>query len=408
MEDASEDEISSLADTMAAITSSRIQIINRNFEIIADTYEINLGKICIIEAVNSRFSGNGLSSVEVDEENECLVMTQAVYDSEGTEILYVMYATTSISDIYLAMDELRLMAAAVIVILVIVVAFFAVLGSYVLTKPFGVITKTINRVDEGHLEESIDLKGTSEVEEISSAFNKMLDRINQLEDSRQDFVSNVSHELKTPLTSMKVLADSLLAMDDVPVEMYREFMEDLSGEIDRGNAIIEDLLTLVRGQSEANLNISCVNINELLETVLKTISPLARRKNVEMILESLRDVEADVDEVKFSMAVSNLIENAVKYNNPEGWVHVFLNADQTYFYIKIQDNGIGIPKESLDHIFDRFYRVDKSRSRESGGTGLGLSITKQIILLHRGQIKVYSEEGIGTTFSIQVPLTHVV
>ena len=338
-------------------------------------------------------------------ENGDLTESEGEEDTEP-EILYVMYATSSVTDIFQAMDDLRIFAASITVIIAIIIIFAALIGSYIVTKPFGVITKTINRVDEGHMEEKIDLKGASEVEDISAAFNKMLDRINQLENSRQDFVSNVSHELKTPLTSMKILADSLIAMDDVPVEMYREFMVDMSGEIDRGNAIIEDLLTLVRMEkSEMSLNFSSVNINSLLETTLKTIRPLAQKKNVEIVLESLREVIADVDEVKFSMALSNLIENAVKYNNPEGWVHVFLNADQTYFYIKIQDNGIGIPPESLDHIFDRFYRVDKSRSRESGGTGLGLSITKQIVLAHSGQIKVYSEEGVGTTFSIQVPLT---
>ena len=405
--DLTDSEMTELAQTLAGLIDSRVQIIDRNFVIVTDTYQINRGKYCITEDVNNCFNGISTSPY-VDEDNECIIITQAIMDSAGEEILYVMFATSSIADIYLAMNNIKLIAAAVIIILAIIVIFAAIFGSYLLTKPFSVITKTINRVDEGHLEESINLKGASEIEEISAAFNKMLDRINQLETSRQDFVSNVSHELKTPLTSMKVLADSLTSMDDVPNEMYREFMIDLSGEIDRGNAIIEDLLSLVKmDQTGLTLNISRTDINSLLERELKTIRPIAGEKNVELILESLRDVVADIDEIKFSMAVSNLIENAVKYNNPEGWVHVFLNADQTYFYIKIQDNGIGIPKESIDHIFDRFYRVDKSRSRQSGGTGLGLSITKQIILAHKGQIRVYSEEGTGTTFSIQVPLTYV-
>ena len=405
--DLTDSEMTELAQTLAGLIDSRVQIIDRNFVIVTDTYQINRGKYCITEDVNNCFNGISTSPY-VDEGNECIIITQAIMDSAGEEILYVMFATSSIADIYLAMNNIKLIAAAVIIILAIIVIFAAIFGSYLLTKPFSVITKTINRVDEGHLEESINLKGASEIEEISAAFNKMLDRINQLETSRQDFVSNVSHELKTPLTSMKVLADSLTSMDDVPNEMYREFMIDLSGEIDRGNAIIEDLLSLVKmDQTGLTLNISRTDINSLLERELKTIRPIAGKKNVELILESLRDVVADIDEIKFSMAVSNLIENAVKYNNPEGWVHVFLNADQTYFYIKIQDNGIGIPKESIDHIFDRFYRVDKSRSRQSGGTGLGLSITKQIILAHKGQIRVYSEEGTGTTFSIQVPLTYV-
>lgn len=406
-EGATDSEMASIAEDFAGIISSRIQIIDRNFTIITDTYQINRGKLCITEDVNKCF--NGTNSTYTDEQNECIVMTQAIKDSETDEIIYVMFATTSISDIYSAMDNVTLIGMAVIVILAIIVIFFAIFGSYILTKPFGVITKTISRVDLGHLEEKIDLKGASEIEEISAAFNKLLNRINQLEQSRQEFVSNVSHELKTPLTSMKVLADSLIMQDDVPTEMYREFMIDLSSEIDRGNAIIQDLLALVKmDATDVEMNVAAVNINDILEATLKVVRPQAEQKDIEMIMESLRPVVAEVDEVKFSMAVMNLVENAVKYNNPEGWVHVSLNADQTYFYIKIQDNGIGIPEDSVEHIFDRFYRVDKSRSRASGGTGLGLAITKKIILAHKGKIKVHSEEGIGTTFSIQVPLTYVV
>ena len=108
-----------------------------------------------------------------------------------------------------------------------------------------------------------------------------------------------------------------------------------------------------------------------------------------------------------SMAISNLVENSIKYNHPEGYVHVSLNADRTYFYIKVKDNGKGIPAESIPRIFDRFYRVDKARDRATGGSGLGLSITKNIILAHNGDIKVYSEEGKGTIFTMQIPLTHI-
>ena len=145
----------------------------------------------------------------------------------------------------------------------------------------------------------------------------------------------------------------------------------------------------------------------MLESTLKVVRPLAEKKNIELVLESYRTIVAEADETKLSMALMNLVENAIKYNNNDGWVHVSLNADQTYFYIKIQDGGFGIPEDAQEHIFDRFYRVDKARDRATGGTGLGLAITKSIILAHNGDIKVYSEEGVGTTFNMQIPLTHV-
>ena len=234
--------------------------------------------------------------------------------------------------------------------------------------------------------------------------------IKVMDDSRQEFVSNVSHELKTPLTSMKVLADSINSMPDAPKELYQEFMEDITNEIERETKIINDLLSLVKmDKSAAGLNVSSVNINELLEQILKRLQPIADKQKVELVLESFRPVTAEVDEVKITLAITNLVENAIKYNrnDGEGWVHVSLNADHQYFYLKVEDSGIGIPEESLDHIYERFYRVDKSHSREIGGTGLGLAITRNSILMHRGAIKVHSVMGEGTTFDVRIPLNYI-
>lgn len=157
----------------------------------------------------------------------------------------------------------------------------------------------------------------------------------------------------------------------------------------------------------ANLNIKSENINELVERILKRLRPLAATRNIELVFESFRTVSAEVDEVKLSLAVTNLVENAVKYNKEDGWVHVALNADHKYFYLKVADSGIGIPKEETEHIFERFYRVDKSHSREIGGTGLGLAIARNAVVMHRGAIKVYSEPGEGTTFTVRIPLTYI-
>ena len=207
---------------------------------------------------------------------------------------------------------------------------------------------------------------------------------------------------------MKVLADSLVTQDQVPIELYQEFMGDIAKEIDRENDIINDLLTLVKMDKTAqNLNISQVNVNDLLELILKRLRPIAEKKQIEIVLESFRPVTAEIDEVKMTLAISNLVENAIKYNHDEGWVHVSLNADHKYFYVKVSDSGIGIPKEDQDHIFERFYRVDKSHSREIGGTGLGLAITRNAVIMHRGSIKVYSEPEEGTTFTVRIPLIYV-
>ena len=185
-------------------------------------------------------------------------------------------------------------------------------------------------------------------------------------------------------------------------------MQDIGDEIDRENKIINDLLSLVKlDKSSADLNIQSMNINDLLEQIMKRLRPIAKKADVELVLESFRPVTAEVDEVKISLALTNLIENAIKYNRPEGWVHVSLNADHQHFYVKVEDSGIGIPEESQSHIFERFYRVDKSHSREIGGTGLGLAITRNVVILHRGAIKVHSVEGEGTTFIVRIPLNYI-
>ena len=228
-----------------------------------------------------------------------------------------------------------------------------------------------------------------------------------LEQSRQKmaFFSNLSNELKTPMAAIKVLADSLLVQQDAPVELYQEFLGDITSEIDRENRIITDLLALVKMDKKAQeLNIVSLNVNDLTELILKRLRPIARKKDVEVVFESMRPVTAEVDEVKMTLIMTNLVENAIKYNKDHGWVKVELDADHQYFTFRVSDSGVGIPEDALAHIYDRFYRVDKSHSREIGGTGLGLAITKSAVLVHRGTITVTSKEGQGSSFSVRIPL----
>ncbi len=395
-----------LAEDIAGVFLSRVQIINRDFTITSDTYQINKGKLCISAEVNQCF--NGVNQAYTDKKNQCIVLTQAIKEPQSGKITHVLFATSSIADIFSAMGSIRLVLNTVIIILAIALIAWAIFAMYQLSKPFRNIEETIEHIGEGGTAENISIAGASELKAISNSFNTMLRRINQLEASRQEFVSNVSHELKTPMTSMKVLAESLVGQQGVPEELYQEFLGDIVNELDRENNIITDLLTLVKMDSTGiEMNVAPVNINELIEAQLKLIRPLAKEKNIELVMESFNPVIAEVDETKFSMCISNLVVNAVKYNNVDGWVHVSLNADKTYFYVKVQDNGFGIPEEAQEHIFDRFYRVDKARDRATGGSGLGLAITKTIVMAHNGSIKVFSQVDKGTTFTMQIPLTYL-
>jgi len=290
-----------------------------------------------------------------------------------------------------------------------VLAIFVVFLAKFMMKPFRELQRTLNRAAEGDMDENISPYAYKETMQITETINLTLKKLKAVDQSREEFVSNVSHELKTPITSIRVLADSLVGMEDVPAELYREFLSDISDEIERENKIIDDLLSLVRMDKTAggNLNIAQVNINGLMELILKRLRPIAGKRNVELTFESIREVTADVDEMKLSLALSNLVENAIKYNVEGGWVRVTLDADHKFFYVKVADSGIGISEEFQEHVFERFYRVDKARSRETGGTGLGLSITKKIVLMHQGALKLQSKEGEGATFTVRIPLTYI-
>lgn len=394
-------------EQMSGIYNGRIMLINSQYQITEDTYDLDTGKIIVSEDVMQCFEGEGTKIY--DRDNQYIEVTSPVFVPGSEQVSGVLLASVSADTVLDGLSVLGGTAWVAVGVTALLVAALAVILGSVMVRPFARITSSIEAVSEGYDTNYLHENAYTETSLLSEAFNKMLGRLKILDDSRQEFVANVSHELKTPITSMKVLADSLLVQEDAPVELYREFMADLSEEIEREDKIINDLLSLVKMDKTAStLDVKQTNINELVEKILKRLQPIAAAANIEVVFESFRPVNAEVDEVKLSLAITNLVENAVKYNVEGGWVHVSLNADHKFFYIEVADSGIGIPAEAQEHIFERFYRVDKSHSREIGGTGLGLAIARNAVVLHRGAVKVYSQVGEGTTFTVRIPLSYVV
>lgn len=406
LKDQSSDAITTQLEQMATIYDGRILLVDNSFTIVKDTFQMDEGKMILSEDVMQAFQGG--TPQRYNDEYHFIEVTIPIMGTDSSDVIGVMLVSLSTDSIEMNLAYLKQGANMIQLVLIVIVIAAAIGVSGRMVSPLNRLAKSIRDVHDGYENDFQSVTTYSETEMISSACDDMLHRLQILDETRQEFVSNVSHELKTPLTSMKVLADSLIGQEDVPVEFYREFMSDIGEEIDRENKIINDLLSLVKmDKTSANVNISTVNINELLELIMKRMRPIARKKNVDLVLESFRPIMAEVDEVKLTLALSNLIENAVKYNNPEGWVHVSLNADHQNFYVTVEDNGMGIPEDSVDHIFERFYRVDKSHSREIGGTGLGLAIARSAVIMHRGAIKVHSREGEGTTFTVRIPLNYI-
>lgn len=401
-------ELDARMQTIADIYNGRIVIVNSSFKIIKDTFNLAAGKYYVSEEVIRCF--NGETNSRMNQEMGYLTQTIPIHSaSDKKKVMGVMVVTASTENISALTDRVQGSTQLFLLCMILVVVVCSMAAVFFLMRPFKRLLASFERVSYGDLDTDIMEDAYKETSQLSQAVQKSLRKLKAVDQSRQEFVSNVSHELKTPITSIRVLADSLMSMEEVPVELYREFMADISDEVDRENQIITDLLTLVKmdKSAQSQMNIAQTNINEEMELILKRLRPIAKRSNVELILESIREVTGDVDRVKFSLAVSNLVENAIKYNVDLGWVRVTLDADHKYFYIRVADSGIGIPQDCMDHIFERFFRVDKARSREVGGTGLGLAITLNVIQMHHGIIDAESTPGEGTTFSVRIPLNYV-
>ncbi|RLB08057.1 MAG: PAS domain-containing sensor histidine kinase [Deltaproteobacteria bacterium] len=234
-------------------------------------------------------------------------------------------------------------------------------------------------------------------------------KLRHLEDIRREFVANVSHELKTPITSVKGFVETLRegAIDDK--ENARKFLEIISKQADRLNAIIEDLLSLSRIEQEAEkgeIQLMEGDLRRILEAAILDCETRARERNIKVTLNCSDEVRVKANSRLLEQAVSNLLDNALKYSEPGGIVEVEVIKDENEVAIKVRDHGYGIPPGHLPRLFERFYRVDKARSRELGGTGLGLAIVKHIVQAHGGHVTVESTLHKGSTFTIHLPNPH--
>ena len=392
-------------DTLAYSMSARIIIVNTDYNVIYDSFRLMKDTYIMDNDIHRIMSGDETEKMVADAAS--IEYMFPVVNREGyTDDVAVV--AVSLEDFNDNKTYLEYRANILICIFLVIGVIAAVVISYTAIRDTREIRRQLLNMKDGFLGQLQKTGLWKETGMVVDNMNGIFAKAQLLEESRQEFVSNVSHELKTPITSMKVLSESILMQENVPVETYREFMNDIVLEIDREAQIISDLLTLVKtDKGSDSLNIERVDINELMEVILKRLTPLAEKRNIEITFESFREVSADIDKVKFTLAISNLIENGIKYNVDGGWIRVSLNADHKNLYIKVADSGVGIPEDCVEHIFERFYRVDKARSRDTGGTGLGLAISKNIIVMHKGIINVYSEPGKGTTFTVRVPMNYV-
>ncbi len=307
-------------------------------------------------------------------------------------------------DMYQSLMEIQTEMIVWLLIVAAAVLVLSLLVSRVFTKPISLLSASMAQMTRGDFSGRVQIRGKSEFAQLASTFNMMCDRLESLDKSRNQFVSNASHELKTPLSTMKILIETLVYQEPMDEGMCREFLSDINKEIDRLNFVINDLLTLVSMDSgEARMNMKSASLTDMLNETMRRLQPLARERGIEMSGAIAAGVTVNCDSMKLTQVFYNLMDNAIKYTGRGGEVKIELTRKDKRAVVKVSDTGIGIPKEDQLHIFDRFYRVDKARSRETGGTGLGLSIVKQVVLMHGGDITVSSEEEKGSTFTVDLP-----
>ncbi|MDY5730205.1 MAG: HAMP domain-containing sensor histidine kinase [Eubacteriales bacterium] len=283
---------------------------------------------------------------------------------------------------------------------------FAFFLSGVITKPVASLTQGIQKMGRGDFSVRVPEVGSSEIKNLSVTFNHMSEKLENLEKSRNQFISNASHELKTPLATMKILLETILYQDDMDPSISKEFLDDINKEIDRLNSVIKDLLTLVSLDNKTvQLQKTQFNLSDLVNDIGKKMKMIADKKGKVLLFNIEENVDFYGDEAKLHHVVYNLVDNAVKYTGDDGVIELNLFKNGKMVILSVRDNGHGIPEEDTKHIFDRFYRVDKARSRETGGTGLGLSIVHQMVMLHGGKIYVESKEGEGSEFVVELPFT---
>lgn len=398
-----EEQDKSYLATIQASVPGRAMIINSYGVILHDSNYIDAGK-----SYNTKQVADGLKGTSsyyfIEESNQGMV-TIPIVDRDFNTVVGVVVVSDSFDDIDASISQLMNLT---IIFAILLIALDSILSYYIsssFTRPFKKLLDHIDQFSDGFRSEPIDVRGNKEIEEIATSFNEMIQELEAIESNRKQFVANVSHELKTPLSSVKVLAESLLHQPDAPIEIYQEFLTDINHEVDRETKIINDLLTLVTLDKEENpLILSDVVINNLVENVIKRLKPLADVKNVGLYFESYQIIIAEVDETKMELVLTNLIENGIKYNRFDGVVNITLDRDDKNFIISVRDTGDGISEENIDKIFKRFYRVDKTRSRSTGGTGLGLSIVKRSVRMHNGTIQCMSEVGEWTEFVLKLPM----
>ena len=397
--------LADITNRSLAGTTIRCIVTNKTYTVLHDTnYESGLaGKVYVRDVLKQALDGIQASDVTDDESGYITVSAPIKSNGEVVGGIYLAQNVMSINNTVNSLMDSLIFFCCVTIILI---SLLSIGLSVAITLPLNQFKQTASEISKGNFKKRITTKGISEFVEVANSMNYMCDELSLIEENRRKFVSDVSHELKTPMASIKLVCDCIKGADYNP-EMVKELLGDMSEEVDRLTRIVERLLELTKlDGKKAELNLTECNIKEMLNQVVRNLSEIARENDI-TIFRDFVDNEYSmllIDEDKVYESLYNIIDNAIKYSPEGGYIKINAKENENFVVISIEDTGDGIPDSEKEHVFERFYRIDNSRSRETGGTGLGLSIAKEAITMHGGNIEITDGDDKGSIFKIFLPI----
>ncbi|GBF10885.1 ATP-binding protein [Tepidibacillus sp. HK-1] len=320
--------------------------------------------------------------------------------------VYMYYPTSILKEMVFV---LKLFISLASIGIVLIAVGMIVILSKKMTKPLLEMKEATIEMAKGDYKQHLDVKGNDELAQLADSIQSLGEQLQYYEDTRNEFLASVSHELRTPLTYLTGYSDILIKGRIVDKQEQQTYLKIINEEAKRVTHLVNDLFDMSKIQTgQFQLKKEYVNLIKLVEKVIQNLKPVAEGKGLSILFNPMIDLPVlYLDPNRMEQVIYNLIENAIKYSD-QGEIKVSLEGDKEFIFIKIEDQGIGVPEKELSRIWERFYRVEKSRARKTGGTGLGLYVVKEIVQLHGGQIEAKSVEGKGTTMIIKFKRKDVV
>lgn len=393
--------VSALVEQLESLTVTRMIITDQNGLVIYDSAAISQDKYCLLPEIVTALDGNDVFSWNFhDAVMESRAAAPIIYFGSTVGCVYITEFDTAQGAM---LSSLQNTILRVTLGLEAVVLLFSFIYAIAFSRRIHRLMASMRIIQNGDYTHKVDMGGNDELTLLGHEFNDLTERLQTSEQKRRRFVSDASHELKTPLASIKLLTDSIL-QNEMDTDTIREFVGDIGDEAERLNRMAAKLLSLTRVDMDENAECEIIHMEPTVRRVIRRLSKLAEGSGITIHVSSSQNAPVLMQEDDLYQIVYNLLENSIKYNIPNGEIFVSLDQQEDNACLTIRDTGVGIPEDSIGHIFERFFRVDKARSRQSGGSGLGLAIVRAIVQRNRGEITVESTVGAGTTFRVIFPI----